>query len=150
MAPLPEHAGQPLSEPAGLRPLTGHTGTVWPVAYSPDGTHLLTGGADASVRVWDAATGQPVGFTIVTLPSDELAVFDAVSQALAGASAGAWRWLGWNVVQDGRLTRLPAETYGSLPPLHHPRRTPLGDDGLRSSTAVKKSTKLPLQHGHLT
>jgi WD40 repeat protein len=90
------------------------------VAYSPDGTHLLTGGNDGSVRVWDAATGQPVGFTIVTLPSHELAVFDAVSTALAGASAGAWRWLGWNLVQDGRLTRLPAETYGNLPPLHHP------------------------------
>ncbi len=104
--------------------LTGHTSRVRSVAYSPDGTHLLTGGADGSVRVWDAATGHPVGFTIVTLPSDELAVFDAVSTALAGASEGAWRWLGWNVVQDGRLTRLPAETYGSLPPLHHPRRTP--------------------------
>jgi WD40 repeat protein len=102
--------------------LTGHTGRVLSVAYSPDGTHLLSGGADASVRVWDAATGEPVGFTIVTLPGDELAVFDAVSTALAGASEGAWRWLGWNVVQDGRLTRLPAETYGSLPPLHHPRR----------------------------
>ncbi|MGH3936525.1 MAG: WD40 repeat domain-containing protein, partial [Pseudonocardiaceae bacterium] len=97
--------------------LTGHTGAVWSVAYSPQGTHLLSGGADGSVRVWDATTGQPVGFIIVTLPSDELAVFDAVSQTLAGASAGAWRWLGWSVIQDGRLTRLPAETYGNLPPL---------------------------------
>jgi hypothetical protein len=86
------------------------------VAYSPDGTHLLTGDDGGSARIWDATTGAPVGFTIVILPSDELAVFDAISQALIGASAGAWRWLGWNVVQDGRLTRLPAETYGSLPP----------------------------------
>ena len=94
------------------------------VAYSPDGTHLLSGGTDGWVWVGDAATGQPGGFTIVTLPSNEVAVFDAVSTALTGASEGAWRWLGWNVVQDGRLTRLPAETYGSLPPLHPPRRTP--------------------------
>jgi hypothetical protein len=120
VAPLPEHARHLLRESAALHPLTGQTGWVRSVAYSPDGTHLLTGGNDGSVRVWDAATGQPVGFTIVTLPSHELAVFDAVSTALAGASAGAWRWLGWNLVQDGRLTRLPAETYGNLPPLHHP------------------------------
>ncbi|HSL06680.1 MAG TPA: hypothetical protein VK887_01740, partial [Pseudonocardiaceae bacterium] len=105
-----------------LHHLTSHTGGVRSVAYSPDGTRLLTGGDDGAVRVWDATTGQPMGFTIVTLPSDELAVFDAVSTALAGASEGAWRWLGWNVVQDGRLTRLPAETYGSLPPLRYPRR----------------------------
>ncbi|HEU0089615.1 MAG TPA: hypothetical protein VFQ77_18550, partial [Pseudonocardiaceae bacterium] len=102
---------------APVHQLSGHTGAVWSVAYSPDGTHLLSGGDDGSVRVWDAATGAPAGFTIVILPGDELAVFDAVSQALAGASEGAWRWLGWNVVQDGRLICLPAETYGNLPPL---------------------------------
>ncbi|MGH3875118.1 MAG: NACHT domain-containing protein, partial [Pseudonocardiaceae bacterium] len=60
VAPRPEHAGRPLSEPAGLRPLTGHTGTVLSVAYSPDGTRLLTGGDDASVRIWDATTGTPI------------------------------------------------------------------------------------------
>ncbi|MGH3934683.1 MAG: NACHT domain-containing protein, partial [Pseudonocardiaceae bacterium] len=59
VAPLAEHAGQPLSESAGLRPLTGHTGRVWSVAYSPQGTHLLSGGDDGSVRVWDATTGEP-------------------------------------------------------------------------------------------
>ena len=87
------------------------------VAYSPDGTRLLTGDDGGSARVSDTATGEPTGVTIVTLPGDELAVFDAVSQALAGASEGAWRWLGRNVIQNGRLTRLPAETYGNLPPL---------------------------------
>jgi len=45
------------------------------------------------------------------------AVFDAVSDQLVGASPGAWRWLGWNVVEDGRLTRLPAESFDLLPPL---------------------------------
>ncbi|HKR48595.1 MAG TPA: pentapeptide repeat-containing protein, partial [Pseudonocardiaceae bacterium] len=60
VAPRPEYAGQPLNELAGLRLLTGHTGWVRSVAYSPDGTHLLTGGDDGSVRIWDAATGEPV------------------------------------------------------------------------------------------
>jgi hypothetical protein len=100
-----------------LHQLTGHTGGVRAVAWSPDGTRLLTGGGDGTVRVWDATSGLPVGFTIATLPGAELAVFDAIADQLVRASAGAWRWLGWNVVEDGRLTRLPAESFGTLPPL---------------------------------
>ncbi|MGH3928826.1 MAG: WD40 repeat domain-containing protein, partial [Pseudonocardiaceae bacterium] len=100
-----------------LHQLTGHTNAVWAVAWSPDGTRLLTGSADNTARVWNAATGLAVGFTIVTLPGGELAVFDAITGQLVRASAGAWRWLGWNVVENGRLTRLPAESFGALPPL---------------------------------
>jgi WD40 repeat protein len=103
--------------------LTGHAGGVGAVAWSPDGTRVLTGGDDGTVRVWDATHGLPVGFTIVTLPGSEIAVFDAVTDQLVGASAGAWRWLGWNVAEDGRLTRLPAESFGPLPPLHPAARS---------------------------
>ncbi|MGH3567159.1 MAG: WD40 repeat domain-containing protein, partial [Pseudonocardia sp.] len=101
-----------------LHHLTDHTSSVLSVAWSPDGTRLLTGSADNTTRVWDATTGLPVEFTIVNLPGGELAVFDAITEQLVRASAGAWRWLGWNVVEDGRLTRLPAESFGILPPLH--------------------------------
>ncbi|MGH3773979.1 MAG: WD40 repeat domain-containing protein, partial [Pseudonocardiaceae bacterium] len=101
-----------------LHQLTGNTGWVLAVAWSPDGTRLLTGGFDGSVRVWDATSGLSVGFRIVTLPGGEIAVFDTVTDQLVRASVGAWRWFGWNVVEDGRLTRLPAESFGPLPPLH--------------------------------
>ncbi len=37
--------------------LTGHTGPVWGVAWSPDGSQFATGSEDGTVRVWDAATG---------------------------------------------------------------------------------------------
>ncbi|MGI9002616.1 MAG: NACHT domain-containing protein, partial [Pseudonocardia sp.] len=100
-----------------LHHLTGHTSPVWSVAWSSDGSRLLTGDGGGTSRVWDATSGVPAGFTIVTLPRGELAVFDAASDQLVGASAGAWRWLGWNVVEDGLLTRLPAESFGPLPPL---------------------------------
>ena len=42
-------------------PLTGHTGPVTAVAFSPDGQRLATSSADRTVRLWDTATGQPHG-----------------------------------------------------------------------------------------
>jgi hypothetical protein len=40
--------------------LSGHGQPVWSVAFSPDGKLVATGSADRSVRLWDAATLQPV------------------------------------------------------------------------------------------
>jgi WD40 repeat protein len=41
--------------------IIGHTGAVKSLSFSPDGTRIATGSDDCTVRVWDAATGQPVG-----------------------------------------------------------------------------------------
>jgi WD40 repeat protein len=40
------------------RRLTGHTDTVFSMAFSPDGRTLATGSFDGTVRLWDTATGQ--------------------------------------------------------------------------------------------
>jgi WD40 repeat protein len=37
--------------------LTGHTGSVNAMAWSPDGRRLATGSQDMSLRIWDTATG---------------------------------------------------------------------------------------------
>ena len=33
----------------------GHTGAIWTIEFSPDGTYMATGGSDAIVRVWTIA-----------------------------------------------------------------------------------------------
>jgi len=46
------------SEDSRFIALTGHTDDVRAAAFAPDGKTVVTAGADDTVRVWDAATGQ--------------------------------------------------------------------------------------------
>ena len=83
----------------------------------PGWHRVLTTSNDGTARIWDVTTGQLVGWQLGQLPDSELAVWSSPEHELLGASDGAWRWLGWLVPQDGRLVRLPAETWGPLAPL---------------------------------
>jgi hypothetical protein len=97
----------------------GHTGSVSAVAVSGDGSRVYSGGLDGTLRTWDP-TGNPGGTELRRadhLPGQNLALWDSPSGELLGATDDAWRWLGYPVSIDGRPDRLPAETFGPLPPL---------------------------------
>ncbi|MFM6515812.1 MAG: WD40 repeat domain-containing protein, partial [Microcystis panniformis] len=40
------------------RTLTGHSGVVLSVAYSPDGRYLASGSQDKTIKIWEVATGK--------------------------------------------------------------------------------------------
>ena len=47
-----------LTEYKLLKTLKGHSSWVNSVAYSPDGTKIISGSTDGTVKIWDANTGQ--------------------------------------------------------------------------------------------
>jgi WD40 repeat protein len=74
--PLPD-----VPDSALQRVLVGHAGSVLTVAIAPDGTWLASGGSDATVRIWDAATGQE---------RVALTRHDGAVRALAIEPGGGW------------------------------------------------------------
>lgn len=54
----------------------GHTAKVTAVAFSPDGTMLASGSADRTIRLWNVATGRPVGPPLLDSARIESVAFD--------------------------------------------------------------------------
>ena len=41
-----------------LQTLEGHIKPVWSVAFSPDGTKIISSSLDDNIKIWDANTGE--------------------------------------------------------------------------------------------
>ena len=54
--------------------LRGHGDVVWSAAFSPNGKRIVSGSADGTIKMWDAATGTE----ITTIPGHESLVYSVV------------------------------------------------------------------------
>jgi WD40 repeat protein len=52
------------------------------VAFSPDGRAVLTGSGDRTARLWDAATGKPIGMPLVHDAGVAVVAFSATGDAV--------------------------------------------------------------------
>ena len=79
-----------------------HAGPAYDVAFSPDGRTVATTGDDSQVRIWEAATGTPVGPATGSIPLRTPAAGSARTAALlttgretsrtrATPGSGTWR-----------------------------------------------------------
>jgi WD40 repeat protein len=94
---------------AAVLTLKGHTGPVWGLAFSPDGTQLASASLDATVRVWDARTSQEIRkLTDQGAPLHSVAFSPDGTQLAAGSQHRAV--VVWNAKTGARLHRLEGHT----------------------------------------
>ena len=74
--------------------LTGHTGQVMSIAFSPDGKKVITGSADDTARMWDAESGKELAMfkeEHLTYPVRSVAFSPNGKKVVTGASNYAVR-----------------------------------------------------------
>ncbi len=81
---------------------------VGALAMSPDGTRIVTGGVEGTIRLWDAATGQPTGKSAWQEGPIQTVVFDPVgSRFVVGGEGGARLWNAATLEPIGQLLEHP-------------------------------------------
>ncbi|HEV3262863.1 MAG TPA: protein kinase [Gemmataceae bacterium] len=95
-----------------LRSLLPHPEPVESAAFSPNGRRVLTVDADDRVRLWEAATGHPIGQAVEHPGQVLAAAFSPDSQGILSACLDETRQL-W-LTAPGRAFRIPLRHAGTV------------------------------------
>ena len=71
----------------------GHVGSVNVCKVTPDGRYLLSGGWDATLRLWDVTTGLPICTWIADAPISNCAISPDARSCVACDESGKMHWL---------------------------------------------------------
>ena len=81
----------------------GHSGSIDSVSYSPDGRYIASGSADASIKLWDAASGRLIRTFIGHSGNITAITFSPNGKYLASASWDRTIKM-WDVASDKEIT----------------------------------------------
>jgi WD40 repeat protein len=94
--------------------LEGHTEAVDTLAFSTDGSHLVSAGRDGGCRVWDTATGRPIAQWENQLPVRAVTWCAQNTQIAAACDDGAIRLWPVSETGDGESESEPPKPVGQL------------------------------------
>ncbi|MFN0051548.1 MAG: WD40 repeat domain-containing serine/threonine protein kinase [Planctomycetales bacterium] len=131
-SPLKDHYGLVLADRCRqggkqLAPPLWHADSVSTVAFSPDGTRVVTGSWDQSARLWDALSGAPLGTAMLHDGAVTCARFSPDGTIIVTGSIDSHARL-WDA-QTGKLLAPPIRHGGSVGRLDY------SPDGTRLVTA---------------
>jgi WD40 repeat protein len=93
----PAASQQPASQAAAESPYLvldpgGHTSMVRTALFTADGKHVITGGYDKTIRIWDVSSGEPIRVLHLPVgPSTEGSIhYLALSPDGKTLAAGGW------------------------------------------------------------
>jgi WD40 repeat protein len=138
--------------PGEICVLQGHTGTIYGVAFSPDGRTVLSGSVDAQAALWDAATGRRLHQL-----QGHAGMIWAVAFGPRGKHAYTASWDGtvkrWDTAQGTEVRRYPAQ--GRIADINGLAVSPNGkqmltgtDDGIVRLWDVESGKELRQFPGH--